>query len=244
VSRIAELTLPAADVLWEDLRLIRVPPFPLEVPAHTQTYEERLRLKDTVYGELEGAGLTHRRQPVPELLDALRLLAQPAVRLDALALLDIADEVPLRAVVVARGRQALLAVQRDGVITLDAIRETALAASIVGVVPPNRPGKAAAVTVPASAAQGRGSRSDVQRLAELQTIMSTPVLRAGQFGISTVNRDGRDTRQPGLNWFDTEEGRFAASITRGRDGESWTNVAPADNRRLTYRLAESLAASR
>ena len=53
---IRELSLPALDALWEDLRLGSIP-FPLEVRSHGETIEERLRIKAAVYSDLENRGL-------------------------------------------------------------------------------------------------------------------------------------------------------------------------------------------
>src|ERR1043165_3898791 len=127
---IRELSLPALDALWEDLKLGPIP-FPLEVRSHGETIDERMRIKAAVYSDLESRGLARSRRAEPELEDGLTLLARPTICIDSVAMLDMRDQKSLKAMVVATGRQAMLVLQRDLKISLTPIRETALAASIV-----------------------------------------------------------------------------------------------------------------
>src|SRR5882724_3385393 len=108
---ISELSLPALDMLWEDMRLGGLP-FPLQIRPHGETVEERGRIKAAVYADLERRGLARARRAEPELEDVLHLLARPTISIDAVAMLDMAGE-PTKAMVAAAGRHAVLAVQGE-----------------------------------------------------------------------------------------------------------------------------------
>lgn len=233
----AELSLPAIDTLWEDLRLDTVP-FPLEVRGFGDTMDERARIKAGVYAELERRGLARSGRPAPYLEDALHLLARPDVSVDLVAQIDGSEA--LKAVAVARGRRALRAVQREHTVELTEVRDTAVVASIVDLLPASRPGPGRSVTLPASALRTGGAyRAELQVVA---SIMERPIVRMGQLG--AVVRDERGLhRLPGIAWFETDQGRYASTVRRGADGEDWTTLFPADNARLSHRLSESVVAA-
>src|SRR5262245_22490379 len=112
MGAIGDLSLPAVDVLWEDLKLGGIP-FPLEVRSHGDTAEERDRIKAAVYSQLERRELAANGEATSELAGVLRLLAAPKISIDLVALKEISDQQPIRAVVAASGKRAVLAVQRD-----------------------------------------------------------------------------------------------------------------------------------
>jgi EspG family len=233
----AELSLPAIDTLWEDLGL-DVVPFPLEIRGFGDTIGERARIKAGVYAELERRGLAGSGKPTPKLEDALHLLARPELSIDLVVQLDET----IKAVTAARGRRALRAVQRERGIELTEVRDTAMVASIVELLPANRAGTGRSVTLPASVLRAGAGRSGAANRADLQvvaSIMERPIVRMGQLGV--IVRDERGVRRlPGIAWFDTDHGRYASTVRRGADGEDWTTLFPADNARLSHRLAELL----
>ncbi|RSM82199.1 ESX secretion-associated protein EspG [Kibdelosporangium aridum] len=235
---IRELSLPALDALWEDLRLGSIP-FPLEVRSHGETIEERMRIKAAVYSDLENRGLARRRRAEPELEDALTLLARPTISIDNVAMLDMRDQKSVKAMVVATGRQAMLVIQRDLKISFTPIRETALAASIVDVLPHVKAGPGQPMTLPLDALSGGSHRrpdpEHRMNMQRLQAVMQRPVLRAGQFGITVRDRQGRVNRLPGIGWFDTDAGRYMNVIR-----EAWLTLTPADGARIAHRLSEEL----
>jgi len=238
-----ELSMPAVDVLWDDLRLGGVP-FPLEVRGHGDTVDERARIKVGVYAELERRGLTSFGRPAPEVEDALRLLARPEVGVDLVGRLDPASDQPVKAVAVARGRRALRAVQREPGIVLTEVRDTAIIASIIELLPQSRPGPGRSVTVPASVLRPGSPHRRTVNPAELRLIASIterPLHRVGQLGIMLRDDRGGLRRLPGIGWFDTDQGRYATTVRRGGDGADWTTLSPVDNARLAHRLAEDLA---
>nr|WP_042190863.1 ESX secretion-associated protein EspG [Kibdelosporangium sp. MJ126-NF4]CEL19648.1 hypothetical protein [Kibdelosporangium sp. MJ126-NF4]CTQ94552.1 hypothetical protein [Kibdelosporangium sp. MJ126-NF4] len=240
---IRELSLPAIDTLWEDLRLGSIP-FPLEVRSHGETIEERMRIKAAVYSDLEARGLARSRRIEPELEDTLTLLARPAICVDTVAMLDMRDRKSVKAMAVATGRQAMLVVQRDLKISFTPIRETALAASIVEILPHVKAAPGQPMTVPVDALSGGSHRRPdpehrmiTQRL---QTVMQRPVLRAGQFGVTVRDRQGRTTRLPGIGWFDTDAGRYMNLVRQAHGTEAWVTLTPADNPRIAHRISEEL----
>lgn len=238
---LAELSLPAVDVLWDDLRLGEIP-FPLEVRGHGATLDERARIKTTVYADLERRGLADAGRPAPWLENTLQLLDSHEVGVDLVAQLGAADEPPLRAVAVARGRRAALAVQLAESIVLTEVRDTAIVAAVIDLLPPSRPGRGRSVTLPISALEP-GALSNGADARFVASVMQRPPLRVGQLGIMLRDNRGR-RRLPGIAWFDTDHGRYAGTVTRGRDGQDWTTLSPVDNARLAQRLAGDLATAR
>ncbi|AHH93838.1 ESX secretion-associated protein EspG [Kutzneria viridogrisea] len=249
MSTIAILPLAAFDILWADLRLGSVP-YPFEVPSHGETLDERARIRGAVYADLQERRLVTDRQLDPDLEDALRLLRRPYLQLDTISTVDNAQGVMLRAAAVAHGQRAVLAVQQDRAIRLDYIRDTAMAASLVGLLPPTPAAPGEPVSLPAAqvAAPGQrvngwaepGGSSATEQQQALSAILASPVLRLGQIAGATFDQQGNARRLPGLSWFDTEAGRYVGVLGRGRDGQQWATVAPADGNRLVHRLGEMI----
>jgi hypothetical protein len=242
---ISELSLPALDALWEDLKLGAFP-FPLEIRSHGETTEERARIKAAVYADLENRRLVRGRRAEPELEDLLHLLARPTISIDAVAMLDLNGQQPIKAMVVATGRQALLAVQGELKISLTPIRDTALAASIVDVLPPTKAGPGVSVSLPVETLRSSGGAhrrpdpEDKMKLQRISAVMQRPIVRAGQFGITVREPSGRRQRLPGISWFDTDAGRYMNLVREASDGESWLTLTPADGSRVAHRLSEEL----
>jgi hypothetical protein len=242
---IATLSSAAFDILWEDLRLGAVP-YPLERRSHGETFDERARIRAAVYAELEHKALARRGRAEPELEDALRLLATPQLRLEGIFLPDLKVDEPIKSVVVVRGAFAVRAVQRESTFVLDRVRDTALASSLVEVLPGNKPGAGRSVSMPADAVKKGHYQPDLSpqvqvQLRELATIMEKPVVRTGQFSISRADDSGKLRPVGGVSWFDTEAGRYANLDGRGNGGQPWVTVAPADNSRLVQQLNQLLS---
>ncbi|MPZ82026.1 MAG: ESX secretion-associated protein EspG [Actinophytocola sp.] len=253
----AELSLAAVDTLWEDLRLGRFP-FPLEVRSHGDSLDVRARIKAAVYADLGRRGLAQGSRPDDDLVEDLRLLADPAVCIDLVALLDMTGTDPVRAVAVARGRRGLLVVQGKLAVSFSRMRDTTIAGALVELLPDTRAALGSSITQPAAAVSAnqpkhrRAQPGGVLRTAAprdmadsklraIAAIMEKPVRRAGQVGVTLTDETGKRHRQPGIAWFDTDDGRYATTMTRGRDGEDWVTLWPADNTRLTHRLSETIA---
>ncbi|ONI93042.1 hypothetical protein ALI22I_00400 [Saccharothrix sp. ALI-22-I] len=229
------LALPEFDVLWEDLR-VGAAPYPLEIRHHGTTLDERARVRADVHATLSRRGLFRRGRPEPELEDALLLLARPETAIAVMGLPDAAGDDLLRALVVARGRQAVLAVQRADGVRLDVLRDVSLPVAAVSVLPPMPAGPGRPVTVQAAAMgqQGatrtaRGGANDDVRA--LQSMLAGPITGTGHFAATREN----GPTPPAVTWIDTPRGRYASV------GTDWLTVAPADHTGLVRRLSQALA---
>jgi hypothetical protein len=235
MRRVAALSLPAFEILWDDLDAGPLP-YPLDLPSLGETFDERRRIQQAVHADLDRRGLTRRGRPEAELEDALRLLHRPATRITVLGMPDVHADALLRAVVVARGGYAVRAVQDGGFVLLDVVRGPAEAA--VEVVPPLPPGPGRPVTVAAkdltpetteepqgfTRAVRRSGNPDVKAVREM---LAGPVTGTGHFAV--------DGAEHPITWFDTERGRYASV------GSDWITVAPADHAGLVTRLSRALA---
>jgi EspG family len=241
------LTPRQLDVLWHDLDLGRLP-YPLDVPSVGDTVAERGRQRAEVLAELGG-------HPAAALTALLRLLADHDVAVDAVAHIGR----PVRAIAASDHQHAVLAVLDEGAVGVAEIRPTALAKSIVDILPARTGGPGNARTLPvetlrravtlyedredhhgddpwgndelderAALTKAGLSNEDAKAVAEL----AASRVAGGQFGMS--RSDGG--RSPTLiTWFDTHQGRYLMV----RD-DQWLSIAPADNERITARVADVL----
>ncbi|MEJ2858972.1 MULTISPECIES: ESX secretion-associated protein EspG [unclassified Saccharothrix] len=244
------LTPVQLDVLWHDLGLGRLP-YPLDVPSGGATEAERAELKAKVLAEYG--------EPSPRLTDLLRLLAEHHLSVDAVAQIDR----PVRAVAASDGTRAVLAVIDSGQVGLVEIRPTALARSIVEVLPDGTAGPGTALslrleTLNAAVAlqQEDGDDEDDdpwggQELDDRTALQKAGLSRddaamvgelaanrvaGGQFGVSTGGGH-RPTRSGTLiTWFDTNQGRY---LMVHEDG--WLSLAPTDNDRIATRIQKVLS---
>jgi len=261
MSPIVTVSLAAFDMLWEELRL-GVPPYPFQVPSYGETYEERSRIRAAVHADLEERGVTERGRVAEPIAAAMALVARPHIQLDTISTVDVREaSAMLRASAAARGRDAVLAVQEGQTVRLEWTRDTALAASIVSLLPPTKAGPGQEISLPASlvgsASDGRPSMPQplavTRRTAEsaskdqqkaLATMLEPEVLRLGQIGVGLFDGRGRVRRLPGMSWFDNAVGRYFSVVSRGRDGQNWATVTPGDASRMVYRLGEMIRTAR
>lgn len=261
MSPIITLSLAAFDVLWEELRL-GSPPYPFQIPSYGETHEERSRIRAAVHADLEERGVTERGRVAQPIAAAMALVARPHIQLDTISTVDVqaAQSSMLRAAAAARGRDAVLMVQEGQMVRLEWTRDTALAASIVSLLPPTKAGPGQEVSLPAGlvGASGDGrpampqmavtrrtaaSVSKDQQKA-LATMLEPAVLRLGQIGVGLYDERGRVRRLPGMSWFDNAAGRYYSVVARGRDGQDWATVSPGDGSRMVYRLGEMIRTAR
>ncbi|QQQ75583.1 ESX secretion-associated protein EspG [Saccharothrix sp. 6-C] len=244
------LTPRELDVLWSHLDLGRLP-YPLDVPSVGDSEEERKRLREEVlaaYGE-----------PDPRLVALLRLLGNHEVAVDAVAHVDRS----VRAVAVSDGGRAALAVIDSGSIGVLEIRPTALARSIVEVLPDGSAGPGSALSLrletlnAAVALQneqpddedddpwGSGELDEREALqkaglsredASVISELATSRVAGGQFGVSVGGGYRRARAGALITWFDTPQGRY---LMVHEDG--WLSLAPTDNDRIATRIASVLS---
>ncbi len=245
MKQIAQLSLPAFEVLWEDLRAGSIP-YPFDVSQHGETLDERARIKAAVHADLERRNLTRRGRPEPDLEDALNLLARPELRVIALCIPDMNQQKLVRASVVARGGYAVLVTQEDASITLKSLQPNEIATSLANAMPPGRPGPGKLVTVPAQAFENqpqqqegfrqavRSAENDDVRIAK--QMLTGPAIGNGHFLVQLGQ--GRTKRDfPPVTWIDTNQGRYSNIETR----KGWFTISPADNVGLARHLGQVLA---
>ncbi len=245
MKQLAQLSLPAFEVLWEDLRAGSIP-YPFDVSQHGETLDERARIKAAVHADLERRNLARRGRPEPDLEDALNLLARPELRVIALCVPDMNQEKVVRASVVARGGYAVLVTQEDASITLNLVQPNEIATSLANAMPPGRPGPGKLVTVPGEAFENqpqqqqgfrqavRTTENDDVRLAK--QMLTGPAIGNGHFVVKM--EQGRTKRDfPPVTWIDTRQGRYSNVQTRN----GWFTISPADNMGLARHLGQVLA---
>ncbi|MET0237535.1 MAG: ESX secretion-associated protein EspG [Kibdelosporangium sp.] len=240
-----ELSTREFDFVWEHLELGRMP-YPIDVPSNGATVEER----DVMRAEtMSGVRLDSRST------DLLRVLAAPTVSIDAVGFGDG----PIRGLAATDGNQGVLVAIGGDRLSFAAIRPTALARSIVEVLPDGEPGTRNAISVPYQAMQravngddddpfGDGDERDILMSNGVSDDDATMLIeladrrnRGGQFGVTTTSkatsvRAGVRTRaKTMITWFDTVEGRYLMV----HDG-AWVSIAPADAGRIAHRIDDLL----
>jgi hypothetical protein len=240
------------DVLWEHLRLGSMP-LAVKVPSPGKTYEERAALEQRAWSDLEGRGLGRPVAVHPEIEYALRLLARPDREVDARAWVDRS----VRLIAASVGDEAAVAVLSDDQLTLRRTSASGLASTAVGLLPSGAAGPGKSVSLRSddfeaaangaggtqqgfhAALRGRGIRSDD---ADALSTMINDVRGTGNFGAAARDRLGR--RQRGdrvVSFFDTDAGRYVQIRRASPDGNLWTTISPADNRKLVQHVEQMLS---
>jgi hypothetical protein len=244
------LTPRQLDVVWQELGLGRLP-YPLDVPSAGSTMAERRRLREEVLAELDG-------YPGARLTELLRLLARREVAVDAVAHIGR----PIRAIAASDLHHGVLAVLDNGEIGLTEIRPTALAKSVVDLLPEKSSGPGSAHTLlvdtldravalhenheeheddpwghdeldeRAALVKAGLPGEDAQAVAEL----AASRIAGGQFGVSCRDGSAVERATVLITWFDTHQGRYLMV----RD-DQWLSIAPADNDRIRTRVAAVLS---
>jgi len=230
---VTEFLSPVAlDFLWESLDAGELP-YPLEVPSHGLTVDERSVLRQQVFGELRAQELLDGSGRMsPRLEDLLTLLARGTHSIDAVS----SDTTALA---VGDGSSGLLATQESSGVRLRSIDPGSLASSVVALLPPCPRGTEQSITIPvselAALSEGRSAGRSVADRQVLARLSEQPKLRAGQLAVNARKPMGGRLRSPVLSWFDTESGRY---LTYAK--QDWITIAPADAPTLRHRLGELL----
>ncbi|MFE2753083.1 ESX secretion-associated protein EspG [Actinosynnema sp. NPDC059335] len=233
------------DLLWEDLGDGR-PPYPLEVPSHGGTMDDRDALGAEVLRTLTEAGLADGVDVSPELEDLFTLLAHGEVSVDAL----VFRPHPWRVLATARGRHGVLAVLNDREVALEPVTDlTSAVTRVIGDAPAGpgeqvrlpRPAFTAAVDAYAQGGHpaleralaragitGRATRS-------ITTLVDSPRRSTGQLAVT-----GPAGRSRVLSWTETAAGRYALTTEETADTE-WVHLSPADTPWLTRHLTTLLS---
>jgi hypothetical protein len=190
----------------------------------------------------------------------MRMLAKPEREVDARLRLDPGGP-RVRALAAAVGRYAALAVLTADEFTLRDIDESALARSVVSLLPDHATPRARSVSLPAevldrAAAKAGESASRMENVlvdariprpdAHLVASVLGNVVRMGQFGAACRERQhgGLGPRRRGwyaVSFYDTPEGRWQFTRRPSGDGREWSTLASADHSRLTHAVDELLS---
>jgi hypothetical protein len=251
---VTRLTPRQLDVLWHDLGLGRLP-YPLDVPSVGADAAARGRVRAEVLAELGG-------RPDARLTEMLEWLASPDIAVDAVA--GVGE--PVRAIATSTRRHAVLAVLRGNAVDLTELRPTALARSIVDVLPERPAGPGGPRTLrletlrqAVTRYENTGDTEDHgedpwgndeldERAALVKAGLPAEDAKAvadlaanrvagGQFGVSFSDGSPTRKRSPVLvNWFDTPQGRYLMVCD-----DQWLSIAPADNDRIAARIESVLS---
>ncbi|MFD7658301.1 ESX secretion-associated protein EspG [Actinosynnema sp. NPDC059797] len=229
------------DLLWEDLGTGDLP-YPLEVPSHGETEDERDALGGEVLRTLTEAGLADGEDVAPELEDLFGRLAHGSQSVDAL----IFRPTPWRVLATTRGPRGVLAVMNDREVALEPITDLTTAITRVIGDAPAGPGDQVSLPRPAFTAAmeayAKSGHPALERaLAQanvtgratraITTLVDSPRQASGQ--LAATGQAGRSTV---LSWTDTAAGRYAMST----DDTNWVRITPADTPWMARHLSTLL----
>jgi hypothetical protein len=253
VSNALRLSHLEFDILWEQLGLGERP-YPITIRTFGETMDDRAVLRDQVLSSLAEKGLHDGRDPHPRLEDQLIMLVRNQFTIDG----QLSVGRYLRVLAAARGEHGLVAVQTDEELHLRQVRGSSLVGAVVALLPEEKPGPGGPATLPralfdeaAQAYESNGyngfemimSRGGVtgRGLRTLSTLVESGRHGGGQLAANSVDRVGRRTRTPVLNWFDTEAGRYIVYQEPRRDRRDLLTVTPGDSTRIAQRLSEMVS---
>jgi ESX secretion-associated protein EspG len=246
------LTLPQVDVLAQTLD-VNVRQFPFEIPSFGEFVVDRQRIARQVFSDLGRQGLIRGADIDPVLTRALRVLSQPVITVSAMGTVEKTKKVYARAA--TDGETGVLAVKEGERFRLEPIRPTALAVSLVGLLPKVAagPGQSVSVTRYVDVATRQDEDHDFltpvharngneQQLRVAASYLARPRTGTGFFAVSGRDRrTGKELHGGSLTWIDTDAGRYLTlSRPVGEDGQVRSTFSPADSTRLTQQLGEMI----
>lgn len=246
------LSLTDADILAQTLR-VNLRQFPFDIPSVGRFQRDRVEIARRVFLDLDRRGLIRQGDIDPDLTRALRTLSNYVITVAAMGTVEHTRKIYARAA--ATGETGVLAVKDGENLRIELIRPTALAITLVGLLPKAEagPGQSVTITRPAPAAARPDAdlgeedffaqanhRGDDQQARLAANYLARPRTGTGFFTTSgRDHRTGRELRGGGLMWIDTEDGRYLAlSRPPGPDGQVRSTFSPADTARLAHHLGE------
>ena len=220
-----ECSLLELDVVGDALGL-DVRPFPFDVPVHGEHVGERARLIGAATRGLIAKGLTDGRSWSPELSRSVELFSTAP----SIAMVGRAGKRNYCVRASSDGDQAVLAHWQGQLVRFELVEPRALIRSLVGLLPPMRPGPGDPLEVLLPSRHERPDLSDPQ-LAAARSLLERPRLGEGYF----VVENGSAAIVGTLNWLDTDAGRYAVIPADGYARYAAADLAGLD-RELT-RLA-------
>ncbi|HEV7648743.1 MAG TPA: ESX secretion-associated protein EspG [Actinophytocola sp.] len=251
MGRSFTLSLAAADIVAQFLG-VNLRLFPFDIPSVGQLQEDRIRIARAVFADLAKRGLAGHDGLDPELERAVRTVSDYVISVAVMGTVEKDREIYARAS--ATGDTGVLAVKEQQSMRFELIRPTALALTLVGLLPKLQAGPGQSVTIrPAPAARHRRDddeqsvfgeqprASTDQQLRAATAYLARPRTGTGFFAVSARDRHGREIRAGGLTWMDTDAGRYLTlSRPQDADGAVTGTIFPADSARLTHQLGEMI----
>lgn len=242
------LSLRAADILAQTLD-VNIRQFPFEIPSFGEYQRDRVRIAREVFLDLGRQGLIRDGDIDPELSRALRTLSDYVITVAAMGTVEKDRQVYARAA--ASGETGVLAVKSGETLRLELIRPTALAVTLVGLLPTMdaAPGQSVTITQAGPGDAGSGSllapvhsgrSASEQQLRIAETYLSRPRTGTGFFTVSGRDRRlGKELQGGQVTWIDTDAGRYLmVSRPPGEDGQVRSTFSPADAPRMAHQLGE------
>jgi hypothetical protein len=242
------LTLPQVDVLAQALDA-NVRQFPFDIPSFGALVVDRQRIAREVFTDLGRRGLIRGADIDPGLARAFRVLSRPVISVAAMGTVERTRKLYARAA--TDGDTGVLAVKEGERLRLELIRPTALAVTLVGLLPkvPAGPGQSVSVTRTEARPEHddflapvhhRGGNEQQLRIAA--GYLARPRTGTGFFSVSGRDRrTGKELRGGNLTWIDTDAGRYLTlSRPVGEDGQVRSTFSPADSARLVLTLGEMI----
>jgi len=245
------LTLREVDVLAQTLD-VNIRQFPFDVPSFGEFQTDRQRIAREVFLDLGRRGLIRGADIDRELTRAFRVLSRSVITVAAMGTAEKTRKVYARAA--TDGEHGVLAVQEGERLRLELIRPTALAVSLVGLLPKVTagPGQSVTVTRPAPVQHDEddfltpvyGGGGNDQQLRVAASYLARPRTGTGFFSVAGRDRrTGKELRGGNLTWIDTDAGRYLTlSRPVGEDGQVRSTFSPADSARLASTLGEMIEA--
>jgi hypothetical protein len=241
--------MPAADVLAQTLD-VNLRQFPFEIPSFGEYERDRQRIARQVFVDLDRQGLIRHGDIDPQLTLALRTLSEYVITVAVTGTVEKNKKIYARAA--AAGDTGVLAVKQGESLRIELIRPTALAITLVGLLPKLAGAPGQSVTITQATPQPRqdsdevmspvyaGGSANEQQMRIAASYLSRPRTGTGFFNISGRDRRTGMERQGGsLIWVDTDAGRYLmVSRPPGEDGQVRSTLSPADPTRLAHQLGE------
>lgn len=254
MARSFSLSLAAVDIVAQLLG-VNVRLFPFEIPSVGQLQEDRLRIARAVFTDLAKRGLVRDGGVDPELERAMRTLSDYVIAVAVMGTVEKERKIYARAS--ASGDIGVLAVKEAQSMRIELVRPTALALSLVGLLPKAEAGPGQSVTInqPPRAKHRRTDDDNEQNLfgpvrstkgsSEQQlriatAYLSRPRTGTGFFVVSGRDRNGREIRAGGLTWLDTDAGRYLSLSRSPAEEAPSCTLTPADSARMTHHLGEMI----
>jgi hypothetical protein len=249
------LSIPEYDLIWSKLGQGEMR-YPLQVPSFGLANREQQDIHAVAAASLVDRSLLRDGALDDDLRELMSILVAPEITID---LVGMAGGV-IRAVAASSAGGGVLAALDDERLWLWPIRDTALAPTIVDVLPANVPGIGHGIRVPLETLQqavepgqddlaldpfADDSEFDHKRTlrrlgmsaedAAILSALAESRTNTGQFGVSVAAGTGGEMHRSAsvVPWFDTPQGRYLMSS----DG-AWLSITPAGFERITWRVSE------